>query len=1047
MPLNKSSGGSSDLRRPPSSKEPENDEAPSNTLWVGNLPVDITDPDVMTVFAKHGALDCTTMRGSRSYTFVYFRTVDEAKAAKEALKGSIIQGHAMRLEFARPVCIPFQKADILELNGSVCTQVFVDLVSYVFNFLMQPKAAKQIWVGGFNSSISKEQLEDEFLKFGKIEDYKFFRDRNSAVIEYYKLEDAIAAHKSINGKRLAGEQIRVDFLRSQPPKRDWSDRYDSRNGYMSNRTLEPVERSLPPDDLRNFHNSSILISFYHFFWGLKFQPHGVRKDGHPSNILWVGYPPSVQIDEQMLHNAMILFGEIERIKCYPSRHYSFVEFRSVDEARRAKEGLQGRLFNDPRIQIFFSNSEFAPGKDNLPMVPSFRAHRPEMFSDEGPFGPLEVLGAGRSVTSSKFSGSLHSNVMPGTNIFTRSFGPQGFDLRHVEPEFHEFGALAPNSLDVDASKSMPPSWRRRSPSAPGILPSPSSVFQAARPMPDGWDGVDVRDPKRLRVDASPTNDGFLLARRVDSSSIGDHPFVFSHPDRGASSRSQLGSVLHSRPNVLFSDKDYCWRGVIAKGGTHVCYARCIPIGKGIDLSLSDVVNCSARTGLDMLAKHYDEAIGFDIVFFLPDSEDDFASYTDFLRYLGLKNRAGVAKLEDGTTLFLVPPSDFLTKVLGVKGPERLYGVVLKMPQQPTSTVVQQSQIAIPPLASHHIDQQDAPNLQKFISRNDDQASRVDFNQSLHEEVARHAATEKFLLAHGDEQRLAQSAAVDQETNAAASQSKVSLTPDLIATLASLIPGNIQSSSSGAVQLPSSSTLRSASSFTSTVPDGSVPFQNRRQDNQITLSATSMEQYSMPPHLGQNFSNQAPSVPQFPPYTNTSNGADPPTQPFLGMLQIQNPATNMPPAPAVSTSLLNNYAISQHGQFAATQSNQIYQLDTLTSRDNYGSLPTTNVPDVFGSIVQQQSRFGSSSAHDLIGNIPQHQLAMSVPNDKGNMEVSNQGQQLQPGLAGSSQGTSQGDADKNQRYQSTLQFAANLLLQIQQQQQSSAHTVQGSGNQQ
>ncbi|XP_064937032.1 flowering time control protein FPA-like isoform X1 [Musa acuminata AAA Group] len=1011
MPLNKSAGGSSDLRRPPPSKEPENDEAPSNTLWVGNLPVDITDPDVMAVFAKHGALDCTTMRGSRSYTFVYFRTVDEAKAAKEALKGSIIQGHAMRLEFARP-----------------------------------PKAAKQIWVGGFNSSISKEQLEDEFLKFGKIEDYKFFRDRNSAVIEYYKLEDAIAAHKSMNGKRLAGEQIRVDFLRSQPPRRvcslvDWSDRYDSRNGYLSNRTLEPVERSLPPDDLRNFHNSSSLGS-------KRDMPHGVRKDGHPSNILWVGYPPSVQIDEQMLHNAMILFGEIERIKCYPSRHYSFVEFRSVDEARRAKEGLQGRLFNDPRIQIFFSNSEFAPGKDNLPMVPSFRAHRPEMFSDEGPFGPLEVLGAGRSVTSSKFSGSLHSNVMPGTNIFTRSFGPQGFDLRHVEPEFHEFGALAPNSLDVDASKSMPPSWRRRSPSAPGILPSPSSVFQAARPMPDGWDGVDVRDPKRLRVDASPTNDGFLLARRVDGSSVGDHPFVFSHPDRGASSRSQLGSVLHSRPNVLFSDKDYCWRGVIAKGGTHVCYARCIPIGKGIDLSLSDVVNCSARTGLDMLAKHYDEAIGFDIVFFLPDSEDDFASYTDFLRYLGLKNRAGVAKLEDGTTLFLVPPSDFLTKVLGVKGPERLYGVVLKMPQQSTSTVVQQSQLAIPPLTSHHIDQQEAPNLQKFISRNEDQASRVDFNQSLHEEVARHAATEKFQLAHGDEQRLSQSAAVDQESNAPASQSKVSLTPDLIATLASLIPGNIQSSASGAVQLPSSSTVRSASSFTSTVPDGSVPFQNRRQDNQITLSVTSMEQYSMPPHLGQNFSHQAPSLPQFPPYINTSNGADPPTQPLLGMLQIQNPATNMPPAPPVSTSLLNSYAISQHGQFAATQSNQIYQLDTpLTSRDNYGSLPTTNVGDVFGSIVQQQSRLGSSSAHDLIGNIPQHQLAMPATNDKGNMEISNQGQQLQPVLAGSSQGTSQGDADKNQRYQSTLQFAANLLLQIQQQQQASAHTVQGSGNQQ
>ena len=287
----------------------------------------------------------------------------------------------------------------------------------------------------------------------------------------------------------------------------------------------------------------------------------------------------------MLHNAMILFGEIERIKCFPSRHYSFVEFRSVDEARRAKEGLQGRLFNDPRIQILFSSSELARGKDNLPPFSALRTRRPEMFLDEGPFGPLEMLGPGRSIALDNFPGSLNPNGMPGTNIFKRSFGPQGFDAHHVGPEFHESGGLAPNLFDVDASKSIPHSWRHRSPSAPGILPSPPGVLQAVRPMPEGWDGLDIRDTKRLRVDTSPTNNGLLHARRVDSSKIGEHPFLFSHPDGGASSRGQLGPATHSHRDVHSSDKDYCWRGVIAKGGTHVCYARCIPIGKGIDSPL------------------------------------------------------------------------------------------------------------------------------------------------------------------------------------------------------------------------------------------------------------------------------------------------------------------------------------------------------------------------------------------------------------------------------------------------------------------------------
>ncbi|KAF5768051.1 hypothetical protein HanXRQr2_Chr14g0631841 [Helianthus annuus] len=90
----------------------------------------------------------------------------------------------------------------------------------------------------------------------------------------------------------------------------------------------------------------------------------------------------------------------------------------------------------------------------------------------------------------------------------------------------------------------------------------------------------------------------------------------------------------------------------------------------------------SESGLDtislklLIAQHYTDAVGFDIVSFLPDSEEDFASYTEFVRYLGDRNRAGVAKFDDGTTLFLVPPSEFLSEVLNVSGPERLYGVVL-----------------------------------------------------------------------------------------------------------------------------------------------------------------------------------------------------------------------------------------------------------------------------------------------------------------------------------------------------------------------------------
>lgn len=124
----------------------------------------------------------------------------------------------------------------------------------------------------------------------------------------------------------------------------------------------------------------------------------VRGDDHPSKVLWIGYPPSVQIDEQMLHNAMILFGEIERKKSYPSRHFSLVEFRSVDEARQAKEGLQGRLFKDPRIKIMYSNDQIPPEQDDTSFYSGVKRSRPGMFIND----------------PSSFVPSPHSTGLPGS---------------------------------------------------------------------------------------------------------------------------------------------------------------------------------------------------------------------------------------------------------------------------------------------------------------------------------------------------------------------------------------------------------------------------------------------------------------------------------------------------------------------------------------------------------------------------------------------------------------------------------------------------------
>ncbi|KAL5998022.1 hypothetical protein ACLOJK_008956 [Asimina triloba] len=104
-----------------SGKEDDEDESPSNCLWVGNLSSNTVDNDLMELFAKYGALDSVTSYSSRSYAFIYFKHLDDARAAKEALQGSTLHGNTIRIEFARPVRSPPSRALLgVVLEGISC---------------------------------------------------------------------------------------------------------------------------------------------------------------------------------------------------------------------------------------------------------------------------------------------------------------------------------------------------------------------------------------------------------------------------------------------------------------------------------------------------------------------------------------------------------------------------------------------------------------------------------------------------------------------------------------------------------------------------------------------------------------------------------------------------------------------------------------------------------------------------------------------------------------------------------------------------------------
>ncbi|XP_057839064.2 flowering time control protein FPA [Cryptomeria japonica] len=1045
------SGGFMD-QGPRQMKGEEEESPPSQNLWVGNVSADVTETMLKETFAKFGDIDNITAYPQRNYAFVYFKHIEHAIAAKEGLQGVPLGGSNLKIEFSRAA-----------------------------------KPSKHLWIGGISQTVPKEQIEAEFLKFGPLEDFKLLRDRNSALVEYSNLEDAVSAVKFLNGKQLCGDSLRVDYLRSQPVKRESvtnshmhtievrNGRFNDQRTFMGSTDLgrrnfdmlicppEPPQSILPKVQTAHGHD-------------------GGRNQGGQSNVLWIGFPPSVKVDDQRLHNALILFGEIERIQSFPSRHHAFVEFRSVDEARRAKDGLQGRLFNDPRIQILYSNSEFMPvesTKDSATLMTPSRGMLPPdtLYRNSSQFGSNESL---RPINPSNAQG---------INMHARPVGPWGFPEQHTiesriplsrsEP-FHKFSNTNINSPRLGGGWNRPPSHM-----ASGLRPL--GPLPGAR---DGFDGnASLRESKRPRVDEAYPVAGHLDIRKLDNDATGALPgYHGTQPDRIISNyintrnnegnmgfRESQGSPVNGSKQVVAGpgrmqppppsaragnsgghgehyevvSEDWPWQGIIAKGGTPVCRARSISIGKGIDAKFPEVVNCSARTGLDKLAEHFSQASDFGLVCFLPAGGQDVHTYQEFLYYLGSKHRAGVAKFSDGTTLFLVPPSDFSENYLKVRGTDRLFGVVLKFHQLPSNSMYQNQSLRFPQEPS-----------QQLVQRQHFPISHVDHGTMALKEDQTEYNTDiprSFSPVHTGQIATLQST---NDLSAPQSQSTVALTPELIATISSLIPNAFQASGAGSGSLVQASSMKqgtydyngsndaSNSRWQVSSPRSSEIWRQHQQVPPLPSHQLISEQgtYQHPTQLKYQSSFSPVATVSMPSSNNTTeqSGQGAEVNP-----SFQDPNTKVHQSSMMYQTTTNELAhlASDPGKSMDLQSEQLampcgqerYQQEApLNSQTSYAHMLSTGTSENIQSLVSPQQKTMTSRSSDQYqaGGGSQILPSMQVGHDEMSSELSSQVQQLQgigAALLGHNQESSESEAEKNLRYQSTLQFAANLLQQLQQKQ--------------
>lgn len=360
------------------------------------------------------------------------------------------------------------------------------------------------------------------------------------------------------------------------------------------------------------------------------------KNVEPSEVLWIGFPAVLKVEETNLRKAFSPFGEIVNITAFPGRSYAFVRFRNVMSACRAKDTLHGKLFGNPHVHICFAKSESTSSGRNPVDVPS--------SPDIRPYGQMEASEKLRHDRSCENISRVPKMMSP--RFLSDMVSP---DLDPVP--FQRNGNITPISDDAfercleDLSPVLRPplsmyDHQASPPRGRGARfrdYSPQETPRQGQLHDDSWDMPEnamlFHESKRLKTTSIPHENELPeypfcdpeqvkceLPRKVNYHQLDAHnknfdSGSFGHdriPDRVLNRTQPYGErsehwnipynsfetrPVQSLPNPVEWKRStqelhqpslnevWKWEGTIAKGGTPICRARCFPVGKLLDITL------------------------------------------------------------------------------------------------------------------------------------------------------------------------------------------------------------------------------------------------------------------------------------------------------------------------------------------------------------------------------------------------------------------------------------------------------------------------------
>ncbi|EEQ97387.1 Nucleolin, putative [Perkinsus marinus ATCC 50983] len=189
--------------------KPSMDKKPDivHTLFVGNLPVEVTEQDIRQFFERDPSISIEQValrRGSYKqmcYAHIRFAGDDDAeKVVAEFAGDKIIGRNRVRLDWAQDKHMQVKKNEYLR------------------------GATPRIYIGNLHDGMSEDAIRDALQEaFGTVVAMKLHRDRNGALAYgYVTFEDNHTAERAVDeipNIRIANSSIRADFAKLLEPRR------------------------------------------------------------------------------------------------------------------------------------------------------------------------------------------------------------------------------------------------------------------------------------------------------------------------------------------------------------------------------------------------------------------------------------------------------------------------------------------------------------------------------------------------------------------------------------------------------------------------------------------------------------------------------------------------------------------------------------------------------------------------------------------------------------------------------------------------------------